>query len=555
MADEAEKLYNMSLCKMAESRSVRRGGASLHKHLLITTVLTKARSAIFDTWYMGEGEVTYQREDGSSGNINLNASFQEAEFPLEDEDDDLLNEGSSSRCSNSSVMLGQSPSDMSHATTTTHHNDNSMCDSSLSPSLGDDDGLDSHPSDNNNMIDPRFFVEVESEIELPSDILNCVEKLGDISEHMSFSVAESSTSSSSASVSSVVSSLTSANHAGMMVSSSGNDVGASSGADNCANDGRTELTYLDLDSTHSLIKDFSDNENNNNDDQTENGNVFGQPLSCSTPNPSKRRRVWSLEEEEDSGNEEDSEEGTGVTMSSPHGPKESSAKPSRLGLSSMTNLAKRLRFSPESENNLSEGESDSGLENSAKSQQRLKILGSEFRTKKSHFEEDEQEESSEDDPFLGEALGQCPLDGDYKINEEQAHYSRDRRVPSASGSTSSGSSSDEDGEPDSDSMEVDQITNLVQFISFNKSHQHQPSSSKALGPSTSNNSSSSSTGLVRSMSSPDLCGLAAASRGSSGSSSLSSSSNSANNAKDLFSFVSSSSNSHISNHRVLTMTV
>jgi len=331
-----------------------------------------------------------------------------------------------------------------------------------------------------------------------------------------------------------------------VVSSSGNEVIISSGAAGGI-DGRTELTYLDLDSSHSLIKDFSDNENNNNDERTENGNVFEEPLSCSTPNPSKRRRGWSLEEEDqDSGNEEDSEEGNETTTTSDE-PKESSS--SRRGMSSMTNLAKRLRFSPESEGVRSED--DSGIDNSAKSQQRLRLMGSEFRTKKSHFEEDEPEESSEDDPFLGDALGQCPLEGDYNINEQQAHHSRDRRVPSASGSASSGSSSDED---DNNSMEVDQITNLVQFISFAKSSPHQPSSSKALnssGSNTNSTSSSSSTGLVRSMSSPDLCGLAAASKRGSFGSSSSSSSNSANNAKDLFSFVSGSNNSH----RVLTMTV
>jgi len=553
MADEAEKLYNISLCKIAESRSIRRGGTSLHKHLLISTVLTKTRSAIFDTWYMGDGEVSYNREeDGSVGSINLNASFQESDFPLEDsEDDDGLLDSGSSSTSMQQVLTSSS---------TNHVDSSTMCDSSSS--LSNNDEIASHSGDNNHMIDPRFFVEVESEIELPSDILNCVEKLGDISEHMNFTVTAApadhtggnhSASSPSYLVSSLPNSVSiSPVPLEPVMAQNVREANSNSGSvvivDTHNNDGISELTYLDLDSSsQSALTDFCDSENNNNNPHE---NIFGHPLNCSTPNPSKRRRGWSLEEEEeDSGNEEDNEDSNNLMLTPPQKSVSNCTDTSpRSGLTSMTNLAKRLRFSPECEGKESEGRicSNNDQNSSVKvsnPSSGLRIIDSKFRTKKSHFEEDEQEEPSEDDPFLGDALGQGPLDGDYTNGSE----SRDRRVPSAS--SSSGSSSDED---ESNSMEVDQITNLVQFFSFSKSHHNQSSSPSSHSSGSSNNSNN---GLVRSMSSPDLCGLSAASRASSPGSSISSSSKSANNAKDLFSFVSSANTSHISRHRVLTMTV
>jgi len=99
----------------------------------------------------------------------------------------------------------------------------------------------------------------------------------------------------------------------------------------------------------------------------------------------------------------------------------------------------------------------------------------------------------------------------------------DQRVPSASG----GSSSDEDGDQGESEMEidVDQITNLVQFFSFNKQQQTKSTLQLVSNSSLNNNnssstdgaaggaiSSSSTVGLTRSLSTPDLCSSSSANK-------------------------------------------
>lgn len=520
MADEAEKLINLSLCKMAESRTIRRGGASLHKHLLISTVLTKARSAYFETWYM-DGESAALGEENSRI-VNMNSSYQEEEFPLDDDDDD--DDFEDDQIINSAPN-GQS---RSYSVNGAESNNENM----------DPINCASDSENNNNMIDPRFFVEVESEIELPPDILNCVEKLGDLSEHMNFTADESASSLSvSRDLEDQTNRMVLSDVAAVEVSPEINNQDSSRN--------NSQLTYFDLDSRPSS-KNISDCENNNN--KNSDLDDFGSPLRSSTPNPSKRRRGWSLEEEDS-----DEDEGVSVDsiLTSQQFSQELNEKLKRNGLS-VTNVAKRLRFSPECE--------DSGMQSPSKvgdvsanvdsSRPLPVIIDSEFRTKKSHFDEDDQEDS-EDDPFLGDGLGQSPFDGDNEQLENLSHRN-DRRVPSAS---SSGSCSDEDGEAEN-CMEVDQITNLVQFISFGK-HQsavlHVTSSSMSSSSSVVTASAGSTTGLVRSMSSPDLCGLSSSSS-SSTNTRVSVSSNSANNAKDLFSsyHVSNSNTSQQMSHRVLT---
>lgn len=439
MADEAEKLINLSLCKMAESRTVRRGGSSLHKHLLISTVLTKARSAYFETWYMGEGEVS----DSSGGDVlDLNASYQELDFPFEDDDNEDLQEDSSTTADASASGFGPLCSE-----------NNDDVDSRLT--TGD------VPPENRQEQDPflcrrKIEADIESEIELPSDILHCVEKMSGGMGEMGFPPAEESAC--------IVSSTTSDS---MVVSN--------------------VLKERSSDTLSSLT-----NSTDVSDDM-----IFGSPSVTSTPTSNKRRRTWSSDEEEES---EEITEGSGQSNS----PTWSGGR--KKDGANFSTVAKRLRYSPDKE--LS-GDASSSFPNDKEFPSLNITNNSEFRTKKSHFEEDDEQEDSEDDAaFLGDALNQSH----YNVENEQHLPKRknDQRVPSTSG----GSSSDEDGDL-VESMEVDQITNLVQFISFNKNQ----AKNKTAVPLSSAYSedhvpvkSFSSTNLVRSMSSPDLCGLTASSK-------------------------------------------
>ncbi|XP_035705034.1 dentin sialophosphoprotein isoform X1 [Folsomia candida] len=627
MADEAEKLINLSLCKMAESRTIRRGGTSLHKHLLISTVLTKARSAYFETWYMGEGEAI----DSRTGRpIDLNTSYQGLEFPLDEDDDDDDDDD------NDSDQLDLADSSTSYLEQVSNPGPTTEVSSSSSSS-----DLNSAIIDVNskNLIDPRYFVEVgtenESEIDLPSDILNCVEKMGDISD-MSFGVDDSASSTASSqtvvvSANNVVVVHTSNNNNNnnVLIESCGSNPLQSDHDQhhrhhNLPSQQSTQLVYLDLDSTGYATERTTEHQSDVNHHlhhqpsppdtsalDSDEEPVFGSPSHTSTPRPnaSKRRRNWGLEEELDDDDEttENNEEDS-TRQSALFPPYSDEIRSSAAAANKRNLVSKRLRFSPTNEDD----EDDSGVSNmsflpssllptveefaSSSSSSITIAMSNEFRTKKSHFEEDEQEEP-EDDPFLGDALlGQNLYDPDSdqllqrRKNDQREKIKNDQRVPSASG----GSSSDEDGDQgESEScMEVDQITNLVQIISFNKpqpsqQHVHSPmflpsssssssaaaavttcsistSSSHSSETLTSSSSSSpsllqqqsSSSHLVRSMSSPDLCGLASSSKFVS--------STSTNNAKDIdiFTFSSRSGNGNHNNsnnptisHRVLTMTV
>lgn len=363
MTDEVEKVISMSLNKMAESRAVRRGGGSLHKHLLISSVLSKARCAYLETWFTETDETDSDSTDSSS-NHHHNLS------PADDSDSSLQIDSASS----STVQLQQL----------------------------------------NSILDPRYFLQIESEIELPHDILNCVEKLGDISSEMGFEES-------------------------------------------------AEMILQNV-----IVQDLNCNSDN-----------FSY-LEQQTPSPpsqkSKRQRGWSFENDD---SDDETEEPTNANYNS-------IAK------------AKRIRFSL---TNSSASPTFKNLESSNPSTLPLDPFFSSFsfkasnnfRTKKSQFEVDEIEEE-DDSSFLLDALDQDGFDDASSpwVSGNLEENKNDRRVPSSTGSCSSGSSSSSsDEEQDANcGMEVDTITNLVQYISF----------SKQKGGS----------GLVRSLSTPDLCSAAAA---------------------------------------------
>lgn len=459
MGDDAEKLINLSLCKMAESRTIRRGGTSLHKHLLISTVLTKARSAYFETWYMGDSDVTDPR---SGRTVDLNSSYQELEFPLDDDDDDEEDEDDDEEGEQAGEPF------LEPGASSSYYPSEELPSSQSS--------LERHDTDQNihdKNFDPRFFVEVEtgdggeSEIELPSDILKCVEKMGDYSD-MSFGVDENDSASAPTPPTSPASSDMVDSDNPLLV----RDVDSSSKSNEKENVSQsTHLTYLDLDSSTSSLqshatKEGSEDDSDNSNEEDE-GVAFGSPRCTSTPNPtnSKRPRSWSLEElsDDEDGNECFRSGQTSCFV-------QEFSKVLRCNALSITNIAKRLRFSPEEvDPNLSSPPSaEESEETKAKSAKPFPhIVDREFRTKKG-FEEDEQDDS-DDDPFLGDALGQSS-----KGEQLAPRRKNDQRVPSAS----NGSSSDEDADADQpegdyvNCMEVDQITNLVQIISFSK-HQSQ----------------------------------------------------------------------------------
>jgi len=397
---EAEKLINLSLCKMA-SRGFRRGGSSLHKHLLIASVLTKARSAFFENWYM-----TDEFGEGSGSGTEE-----------EDDEDDSTDESSAADTSDDSI---------------------------------DEDEM---AMNNNQIVDPRLFV--ESEIELPADILSCVEKLGSLGD-MDF--------------------LSHNNLSASVVGQSEEDMEASSGGrgDGESTTAAAEM-YLELDATAAAPESVNNIDNdsdislrNNDDSVTEDGlRVLSENSKASSASSNisfgsgrlnfKRRRV-------------SESESVPVAEEGDNDDNFSSSEASDL-----INTAKRLRTSE-----MAAGEV---------------------------FDADEKET----DHFFGDGLDQT---GAVTVETMVAQENKDRRVPCTS--SSSNSSSDEEFE---ESMEVDQITNLVQYFSF--SHQKEdiakPATTTNTTPTTTNSSTASSStkatksssnasaGLIRSVSSPDLC--------------------------------------------------
>lgn len=391
MSNEADKVINLSLCKMAESRTTRRGGSSLHKHLLIASVLTKAtraRSAFLDTWYIGD--------DGGEG-VDLNLSYQEADFPSEELD--------------STVGMAD-------------HSNRSMLDMSMNSSTGNN---------------ARLASEVESDIDLPPDILHCVEKLGDLNSRMfasqqsSASLSETATNGPACTNLEIPDVLTSAQPTVSKVSEAITEDAQLS----------TTLTYLDLDAGSSTT-------------------VERGPAATSTP--AKRRREWCFEDEE----EDDQIVGDGngsYCIETPIKPQQSSSKRTSFG-----KKCKRLRFDDDSGVSSPEKTLDeTGVPSGCADNDSFKA-GS-FRL----TYEDVDGDDSDDDSFLEDALSES-LPSPSQVQLAKTRDRNDRRVPSASSSSGSCSGSDEDGDGEGEnSMEVDQITNLVQFISFNKQSQAQNS--------------------------------------------------------------------------------
>lgn len=390
MSNEADKVINLSLCKMAESRTTRRGGSSLHKHLLIASVLTKAtraRSAFLDTWYIGD--------DSGEGNVDLNMSYQEAEFPSEELD--------------STVGIGEI-------------SDRSIQDMSMNSTAGNN---------------ARLASEVESDIvDLPPDILHCVEKLGDLNSRM-FSSQQSSASLSETTATNGPA-CTNIEIPDVLTSAQPTKV-----SDAITEDAQlsTTLTYLDLDAGSSTT-------------------VERGPAATSTP--AKRRREWCFDDEE----EDDQIVGDGsYCIETPVKPQQSSSKSTSFG-----KKCKRLRFDDDSGVSSPEKTLDeTGVPSGCADNDSFKA-GS-FRL----TYEDVDGDDSDDDSFLEDALSES-LQSPSQVQLAKTRDRNDRRVPSASSSSGSCSGSDEDGDGEGEnSMEVDQITNLVQFISFNKQSQAQNS--------------------------------------------------------------------------------
>lgn len=375
MSNEADKVINLSLCKMAESRSTRRGGSSLHKHLLIASVLTKAtkaRSAIVDTWYIGGDET-------SEGNVDLNMSYQEADFPTDEPDSTSAREN---------FLLGANSREPGTAEASSNVN---------------------------------FVSESESDIDLPPDILSCVEKIGELNSRIFSSQSSASTTAATATNRPE---CTTTSHPDII--SSGHPSISPVESEDIHEDAQLSntLTYLDLDAGSPIV---------------ERG-----PMATSTP--TKRRREWCFEDEDD---EDEIVTNGSYCIETPV----KAQSGSQFG-----KQCKRLRFDGD----------DSGVSSPEKSSDDLGVpsasadgsagYGFKAGTFRLRFEDDA--EDSDDDSFLEDALSESLQTPSHLTKTRDRN---DRRVPSGS----SGSCSDEDAEAEN-SMEVDQITNLVQYISFNK---------------------------------------------------------------------------------------
>lgn len=478
MSAEAEKVINLSLCKMAESRGIRRGGSSLHKHLLIASVLTKARSAYFENWYLGDNDCT---------SVNVNGDH----LPL--------------------------------------------------PSSAESSGTAGTEEDQlslNQILDPSFFVEVETEIELPSDILSCVEKLGDMSDmHLGFTVSGEVDLNSR--IQDEEDMLGEIDDDDDQVTSTTTDMVQGDSESDKRNGAEITYTYLDLDSSKEATGSSTSVPVSANSLPSLFPSISPSPTP-SQQSPSKRRRGWSFDQEDDSDDEDEVE----VPCSA------SPELQDKLKLKgrNVRHNAKRLRssLSSSSANATDVFDSSNLASTTPLPPPSFSFEGkNHFRTKKSHFDVDE-EESANDDTFLDgdgdDDDSWCGGNGKGKSSSDH----NDRRVPSASSS----SSSDEEQETGSCSMEVDQITSLVQYFSFQKQQGNSvPTGSAAnngmKASSSSSTSSSAQLTISRSMSSPDLCGRSGSSNSSSSGNSIS-----CPTTKDLF-----SNYGLTSSHRILTMKV
>jgi len=410
MKADVEKVITMSLTKMAESRGLRRGGTSLHKHLLISSVLTKARTAYMDAWCTVD----------SSGNT--------AEISLH------------SRPSGAPKLLSSEPLTEEEEAT---------------------------------LLDSRSLFQLDgTEMDLPRDILNCVEKMGGIPDDVGFNLRGSVITEDEEEEESEEERRTTAE----LILADFVD-----GLDSVDSPSKS-FTYLDLDQSSAEV--------NISKVVTTSERLLGegQP-EFSTPK-SKRRREWNFNLEED---EEDEDEEDSVNDF-----------PGSSFLT--TGHTKRFRFAlsenytfratcDSKENTIPAGTSMlmsiSTTTNYNSSVNRtplepfftFKGNNFNFRTKKSQFEETE-EDAAEDSPFLFEEDDEdCDEYGPVPCEKKKRN---DRRVPSSNGSCSS-SDEEQCGEDPAMDVDLDKITNLVQYISFNKG-----------------SGGGGGTGLVRSISTPDL---------------------------------------------------
>lgn len=86
MATEAQRLISISLTKIAQSRA-QRGGVSLHKNLLVATVLQKARYVFMEEAYH---MVHSAGSNGYQASASANAPQQQEEYEQNYDDDNLV---------------------------------------------------------------------------------------------------------------------------------------------------------------------------------------------------------------------------------------------------------------------------------------------------------------------------------------------------------------------------------------------------------------------------------------------------------------------------------
>ena len=357
--------------------------------------------------------------------------------------------------------------------------------------MEDDDDVDVVDHDENDedvpVIDPRVFVQVESEIELPADILNCVEKLGSLGGVDFFH------NNLSASVDDVEIQDFAEKGEQVVVERAENGVKINS------LEGQNRLQLLSSPSSQEpagLSSEVEEGKNNNHHNQQQQEN--NRPSSVTMPNKSSDKSFYGLRSANTASQHEDN---TTINYNRSNFKR-------RRGSDSHSNT--------DHHENLTDSATDVSVSNLAK---RLRI---------SNAANVIQESSSSRTTFNNNNNNNNIINKEQQGWEvaESESMKHDRRVPSNPSSTPASSptkktnnSSDEENDQPDSMMEVDQITSLVQYFSFSQ-QQHSSStndSSKSSNPSSASSpprlgggssstaSSSSSSNLIRSVSSPDLC--------------------------------------------------
>ncbi|XP_034230627.1 uncharacterized protein LOC117639249 [Thrips palmi] len=116
MATEAQKLISISLSKIAQSRT-QRGGVSLHKNLLVATVLQKARYIFMEeAYHMVQASECYsaaaaaaaaasQQQDTTSTTTGIMTASSQQQSERDQDAEDASSTSTCSRCSSGSASL------------------------------------------------------------------------------------------------------------------------------------------------------------------------------------------------------------------------------------------------------------------------------------------------------------------------------------------------------------------------------------------------------------------------------------------------------------------